>query len=88
MTIICSFCANGDSSAMAKSFQERDETLRNAETAILQGISHPIPTSELVSNLMPQIKDEYSIKAALWFLIGRGQIEIRRENNRVLLAKV
>jgi hypothetical protein len=73
---------------MSMSFQERNESLRNAEQAILNGISQPITTRDLVDQIMPQINDEYSIKAAIWFLIGRGHIEIRRENNCVLLAKV
>ena len=73
---------------MSMSFKERNEALHNAERAILQEISQPITTSDLVRRLMPKIADEYSIRAAVWFLIGRGSLEIKRENNRVLLAKV
>ena len=73
---------------MSMSFQERNEALRNAEVAILHEISQPIATADLVDRLMPRIDDEYSIRAAIWFLIGRGRLKIERENNRVLLAKV
>lgn len=70
------------------SFNERNEAFRNAESAILQEITQPIATVDLVRKLMPHIDDEYSIRAAIWFLIGRGRLEILRKDNRVLLAKV
>ena len=70
------------------SFSERNEAFRNAESAIMQEITQPISTNDLVLRLTPHIDDEYSIRAAVWFLIGRGQLEILRRDNRVLLAKV
>lgn len=54
----------------------------------MQEITEPITTKQLVQSLTLKLADEYSIKAAIWFLIGRGQLEIQRASGRVLLAKV
>jgi hypothetical protein len=40
-----------------------------------------------VSRLKPQFGDEYPIRAAIWFLIGRGDLKIQRDRNHVLLAR-
>jgi hypothetical protein len=74
--------------SMSMTFQERNEALHKAEAAILEEVTHPMTAGELVRSLKPRIADEYSIRAAIWFLIGRGALEIRRENNAVLVAKV
>lgn len=73
---------------MSMSFQEQNQALRNAEQAILKELKEPTPTADLVRRVMDTSADEYSTRAAIWFLIGRGKLEIRRENNQVLLAKV
>jgi hypothetical protein len=78
----------GELNAMSMSFQEQNQALRNAEKAILNELTEPTPTADLVRRVMNTSADEYSTRAAIWFLIGRGKLEIRRENNQVLLAKV
>jgi len=74
--------------AMSMSIQEQNEALRDAEQAILNELTEPTPTADLVHRILSKSGDEYSVRAAIWFLIGRGRVEIRRENNRVLLTKV
>jgi hypothetical protein len=78
----------GELNAMSMSFQEQNQALRNAEQAILNELKEPTPTADLVRRVLNTSADEYSTRAAIWFLIGRGKLEIRRENNQVLLAKV
>ena len=73
---------------MSMSFKEQNQALRNAEQTILRVLNEPTPTAVLVKRVMDTSADEYSTRAAIWFLIGRGKLEIRRENNQVLLAKV
>jgi hypothetical protein len=74
--------------AMSTSIQEQNQALHDAEQAILNELTEPTPTADLVSRILSKSSDEYSVRAAIWFLIGRGLVEIRREENRVLLAKV
>jgi hypothetical protein len=73
---------------MSLGYREQGELIKMAEAAILKAIAKPVRTKDLVHALMPVVADEYSIKAANWFLIDRGELEIRRETGQVLLARV
>lgn len=70
------------------SVQMREDAIRQAETAILETIVTPMPTRELVAALKPRFRDEYPVRAAIWFLIGRGVLKITRDDNQVRLARV
>jgi hypothetical protein len=69
------------------SVQLREESFRRAEAAILEAITAPMSASDLVKKLKPQFRDEYPVRAAIWFLIGRGNLKITRTQDNVLLAK-
>jgi len=73
---------------MAMTFREKDERIRRAEEALLGEIAaEPRTTKSLVLDLRARAWDDYSIRAAMWGLIGRGQAELLKRDAKVWLAK-
>ncbi|MGI8478054.1 MAG: hypothetical protein ACR2OO_17030 [Thermomicrobiales bacterium] len=70
-----------------RSFQQRREHVWDAEDAILARVTHAMPSADVVSALQSEHLDDYAIRAAIWSLIGRGCLELRRADSAVLLAK-
>lgn len=69
-------------------FRQRQAAIWLAEDAILAAISgSPITTAGLIADLKRRQLDDYSIRAAIWALVGRGALELRREQGDVWLAR-
>lgn len=69
-------------------FKERQEQIWNAEDDILIVVrDSPVPTDTLISQLMERHHDDYSIRAAIWALVGRGDLELRQEQGDVLVVR-
>ena len=56
--------------------QEREQRLDEAEESVKAHAEHPIKPQALIERLKRNGFDEYSIRAAIWILIGDGQLEI------------
>jgi hypothetical protein len=70
------------------SFRERQQEIWDAEKAILsENLEPPIPTDTLISNLRARKLNDYSIRAAIWALVERGNIELRPEHGDVFVAR-
>jgi hypothetical protein len=70
------------------SFKKRQEQIWRAEDQILSEVcQNPVPTDALISTLKQRDLDDYSIRAAIWALVGRGALELRQEQGDVLLAR-
>jgi hypothetical protein len=65
--------------------QAREQMLDFAEQSILNESSLPIAPALLVKNLKSRGIDEYSIRAAIWFLIDGGKIVLTPD--RMLVAR-
>jgi hypothetical protein len=69
-------------------FRKRQEQIWDAEDEILSEVQQsPIPTDTLIAKLLSRQLDDYSIRAAIWALVGRGDLELRQERGDVLLAR-
>jgi hypothetical protein len=69
-------------------FRKRQEQIWDAEDEILSEVQQsPIPTDTLIEKLLSRQLDDYSIRAAIWALVGRGDLELRQERGDVLLAR-
>jgi hypothetical protein len=70
------------------SFRARQERIWNAEKTILaEDLDEPVPTDTLISRLAARKLDDYSIRAAIWALVERGQIELRPERGDVFIVR-
>jgi hypothetical protein len=69
-------------------FRKRQEQIWDAEDEILSEVQQSrIPTDTLIEKLLSRQLDDYSIRAAIWALVGRGDLELRQERGDVLLAR-
>lgn len=69
-------------------FRERQEEIWKAEKAILaENFDQPIPTNRLITELHGRKFSDYSIRAAIWALVDRGNIELRQERGDVFIAR-
>jgi hypothetical protein len=69
-------------------FRQRQAAIWLAEDAILDAVpGAPISTAGLIADLKHRQMDDYSIRAAIWALVGRGALELRREQDDVLLSR-
>ncbi len=66
--------------------QAREAMLDEAERSILIESRNEILPTELIRTLKSKGLDEYSIRAAIWFLIDGGKIELTPD--RKLVARV
>jgi hypothetical protein len=86
MTDRCSVA--GGSGVAVMNFRKRQEQIWDAEDEILSEVQQsPIPTDTLIAKLLSRQLDDYSIRAAIWALVGRGDLELRQERGDVLLAR-
>ena len=70
------------------SFRKRQEQIWEAEDEILSEVQHqPLPTDTVITTLKTRNLDDYSIRAAIWALVGRGDLELRQERGDVLLVR-
>jgi hypothetical protein len=69
-------------------FRKRQERIWDAEEVILSEIDGvPVTTDALIDDLKHRQFDEYSIRAAIWALVGRGDLVLRRERGDVFVAR-
>lgn len=69
-------------------FRKRQERIWDAEDVILREIDGvPKTTDAVIASLKRRRFDEYSIRAALWALIGRGDLVLRQERGDVFVAR-
>lgn len=67
------------------SFRERQQEIWNAEAAILAGSQNlPMPANSLIQQLVSTYSD-YSVRAAIWALVDRGDIVLREASDGVLV---
>lgn len=70
------------------SFRKRQEQIWCAEDEILTEVQHlPIPTDTVIDTLKIRNLDDYSIRAAIWALVGRGELVLLPQRGDVLLAR-
>jgi hypothetical protein len=66
--------------------QAREQMLDVAEQSILSESGVPIAPALLITNLKSRGIDEYSIRAAIWFLIDGGKIQLTPDRMLVTRA--
>jgi hypothetical protein len=68
--------------------QPREERIWDAEDEIMGEVNGlPVTTDDLIVNLKARQFDEYSIRAAIWALIGRGDLLLRSERGDVFVVR-
>jgi hypothetical protein len=68
-------------------YRARQQEIWAAEADILsRPIETPIPTDALIKDMYSKFSD-YSIRAAIWALVDRGDIVLRDGHGEVLIAK-
>lgn len=64
---------------MVVGVEEREAMLRRAEVSVIEEIDAPIAPNDLIDRLTRRGLDDYVVRAAIWFLIDRGRIELRKD---------
>jgi|GEM_PF-2313243 len=74
---------------MVGSFRDRQNEIWRAEDAVLLEVQQtPIPTDSLISIVKSQNRlNDYSVRAAIWALVGRGDLVLRSERGAVFVAR-
>jgi hypothetical protein len=59
-----------------------------ARSGVLRHAAKNASVSEIIAALKRESVDEDSVRAAIWFLIGRGQIELTPDREIALVRRV